>query len=133
MDLTPYELVAYNFEVADYHTYFVGEQRLWVHNACKLDKLSPGEFATESIPARGPERNFTKSERDQINEIGASSGCHTCGTKETGTKCGNYILDHQPPSSLNADNAAQKLYPHCTSCSASQGGQVTQAKRNQLQ
>jgi RHS repeat-associated protein len=24
----------YNLEVADFHTYFVGEQRLWVHNAC---------------------------------------------------------------------------------------------------
>ena len=25
----------YNFEVADYHTYFVGEQGAWVHNTCK--------------------------------------------------------------------------------------------------
>lgn len=24
----------YNFEVADYHTYFVGEQGAWVHNQC---------------------------------------------------------------------------------------------------
>jgi RHS repeat-associated protein len=25
---------AYNLEVADYHTYFVGKEKLWVHNAC---------------------------------------------------------------------------------------------------
>jgi hypothetical protein len=24
----------YNFEVADFHTYFVGEAAVWVHNAC---------------------------------------------------------------------------------------------------
>lgn len=24
----------YNFEVADYHTYFVGESQVWVHNLC---------------------------------------------------------------------------------------------------
>ena len=24
----------YNFEVADYHTYFVGESGVWVHNQC---------------------------------------------------------------------------------------------------
>ena len=25
----------YNFEVADYHTYFVGQGEVWVHNTCK--------------------------------------------------------------------------------------------------
>ncbi len=34
----------YNFEVKDYHTYFVGEQGVLVHNSCKgSKKLLPGE------------------------------------------------------------------------------------------
>ena len=27
----------FNLEVADFHTYFVGEDRVWVHNACSED------------------------------------------------------------------------------------------------
>ncbi|MEN9502473.1 MAG: hypothetical protein RI964_1758 [Pseudomonadota bacterium] len=34
----------YNFEVADYHTYFVGNDGVWVHNNCGLEKLI--DFAT---------------------------------------------------------------------------------------
>lgn len=33
------KFATYNFEVADYHTYFVGEKGVWVHNACDLSKL----------------------------------------------------------------------------------------------
>jgi RHS repeat-associated protein len=29
----------YNLEVADFHTYFVGNDKLWVHNACPLKEL----------------------------------------------------------------------------------------------
>ncbi|WP_169579670.1 polymorphic toxin-type HINT domain-containing protein, partial [Saccharospirillum impatiens] len=32
VDLSPLELVAYNYTVEDYETYFVGEFGLWVHN-----------------------------------------------------------------------------------------------------
>ena len=40
----------YNFEVADYHTYFVGNDGVWVHNSCYddlagfLGNMSKGEF-----------------------------------------------------------------------------------------
>ena len=30
----------YNFEVEDFHTYFVGEAKVWVHNVCISEKLS---------------------------------------------------------------------------------------------
>src|SRR5262249_6319299 len=62
--------------------------------------LKPGPYAKDSIPARGPGRDFTKAERDAINEIGQTSGCHTCGTKDPGTKSGDFIPDHQPPTKL---------------------------------
>ncbi len=95
----------------------------------KADTLKRGPFAKKSIPARGPERNFTKAERDQINMIGNETGCHTCGTKNPGTKSGNHIPDHQPANALNTSGGQQRLYPHCKNCSGRQAGQVTQAKR----
>ena len=31
----PKRCTVYNLEVEDYHTYFVGEHGIWVHNTCK--------------------------------------------------------------------------------------------------
>ncbi|MDP3670713.1 MAG: RHS repeat-associated core domain-containing protein [Telluria sp.] len=90
----------------------------------KNDTLRPGPHAGESVPARGPDRDFTPGERDKINQIGGSSGCHTCGTTEAGTQSGNFIPDHQPPNAINPTDGPQELYPHCLTCSRTQGGQV---------
>lgn len=92
--------------------------------------LKPGPFANESVPARGSGRNFTRAERDKINEAGAKDGCHTCGTTDPGTKSGDFVPDHQPPNAMNPSGGQQQLYPHCKTCSTRQGGQVTQAKRS---
>lgn len=35
LDATPF--TTYNFEVEDFHTYFVGEKGVWVHNACSAN------------------------------------------------------------------------------------------------
>ena len=88
------------------------------------DTLTPGPYAKESIPARSPERDFTQTERDKINEIGKKYGCHTCGSTNPKTKSGDFIPDHQPPSALNTTNGEQLLYPHCLECSRKQGGEV---------
>ncbi len=82
--------------------------------------LEPGQFAGRSIPARGP-GPVNASEQSAINEIGGQTGCHTCGTTNPGTKSGNFVADHQPPSSLATP---ERLYPHCIRCSNSQGGVV---------
>ena len=50
--------------------------------------LKPGPYAGESIPARGPEKVFTPAEHHQINKIGRTNGCHTCGTTNPGTSLG---------------------------------------------
>ncbi len=94
------------------------------------DTLRPGPFAKESITARSPSRDFTKAERNEIDKIGKTHGCHTCGKKEPGTKHGHFIPDHQAPSALNTNGEPQKLFPHCLICSRKQAGQVTQRKRN---
>ncbi len=85
--------------------------------------LEPGPHARESIPARGPGRDFTVAEREAVNEIGRKHGCHTCGTRNPGTKSGDFIPDHQPPSQW-APGQPQRLFPHCKACSLKQGGHV---------
>lgn len=110
----------YNFNVAELQNYAVGECGILVHNTNE----GPGPYAGNSIPARGPGRNFTAAERQQINQIGRNTGCHTCGTKNPGTVSGNFVPDHQPPNALNPPGGAQRLYPQCLRCSRAQGGRL---------
>jgi RHS repeat-associated protein len=97
----------------------------------KPTTLAPGPYAGESIPARGPGRDFTPEERDRIDEIGRTTGCHTCGATDPGTRSGRFIPDHQPPNQLNPDNRPQRLYPHCRQCSQRQDGEVNAARQLQ--
>jgi hypothetical protein len=87
--------------------------------------IGPGPFAGDSIPARGPERDYRSWEIEQNNQNGAIWGCHTCGTFNPGTRSGNYVLDHQPPTGWNPRGLPQRLFPQCTTCSARQGGWIT--------
>ena len=97
----------------------------------KGSTLSPGPHADESIPARGPQRDFRPGERADINQIGGTEGCHTCGKTIPGTKSGNFVPDHQPPTAVNKTNAPQRLYPQCIDCSRNQGGEVSAAVRKE--
>jgi hypothetical protein len=83
--------------------------------------IGPGPFAAESLPARGPGRDFTIRERAEIDRIGYGRGCHTCGTRDPGTIWGHFIPDHQLPTALNRLNRPQRLYPQCVGCSRNQG------------
>ena len=91
--------------------------------------ILPGLFARESIPARGPERDFFVSERLQVNEMGRIYGCHTCGTVSPGTISGNHVPDHQYPTALNPFGRAQRLYPQCLTCMRRQGLWIGNYKR----
>lgn len=94
----------------------------------KSDTLRPGPFAKDSIPAhRG---RPTASEQKQVNELMNKHGCHTCGTKDPGTKSGNAIADHQPAQALDEPEV---FLPHCNHCKARQGGQVLQEMRRRAQ
>ena len=87
----------------------------------KASAVGVGEHAGESIAARSAARDFTQAERAEINRIGSDTGCHTCGTTTPGTKSGNFVPDHQPPSALNPSGSPQQLYPQCLNCSREQG------------
>ncbi len=95
------------------------------------DPIGIGGYAGESIPARSPARNFTVKERQEINRIGQETGCHTCGTNEPGTPSGNFVPDHQPPSSLNFSAEPQRLYPHCLRCSRRQGSAISRLPKGE--
>lgn len=88
-----------------------------------------GKYGSESIPARSSGRSFRAAERSEINRIGSQYGCHSCGTMNPGTKSGNFVLDHQPASSMNAAKSPQRLYPHCISCSRAQGLEILRILR----
>lgn len=93
----------------------------------------PGRYAVESIPARGPGRNFNVWERREGNRMGYTYGCHTCGKFETGLTSGNFCLDHQTPNALNFGGRAQRLYPQCLGCSSRQGSYVLELLRKRSQ
>ena len=88
-----------------------------------------GNFSAEFREARSPARRFTRAEREEINRIGRDSGYHTCGTRDPGTRLGNFIVDHQLPTGLRRPPARQSLVPHCLECSLRQGGTVSQILR----
>jgi hypothetical protein len=103
-----------------------GEQIVKVERAAakSTSTLSPGPYARESIPAhRGPP---TAEEQRQVNELMRKNGCHTCGTKDPGTRSGNAIADHQPAQALGEPEI---FLPHCNTCKARQGGEVVQEIR----
>jgi hypothetical protein len=91
--------------------------------------IGPGNFSGELREARSPARRFTREEREEVNRIGRESGCHTCGTRDPGTRLGNFIVDHQLPTGLQRSPARQSLLPHCLECSLRQGGTVRQIRR----
>ena len=76
------------------------------------------------LTLRAVEGTLTPDERDAINKIGTETGCHTCGIKNPGTKSGNFVPDHQPPTAIRQPGESQDLFPHCIGCSRTQGGEV---------
>ena len=96
----------------------------------KNDAVNLGKYAGDSIDARSEARDFTKTERNKINDIGKETGCHTCGSKNSGTKSGNFVPDHQPASAIVPKGTPQQLYPQCINCSRAQGGQIKNLIQN---
>ncbi len=135
-EASTYGGLAYNLTITDIHTYHVGEDDVLVHNTGGCGEnpsyyFSPGRYADESVPARGP-GPANAQEQDRLNEIGNRTGCHSCGTRDPETRSGNFVGDHQPPSGLNISGGPQRLYPHCMTCSSRQGAYISQLAQKGL-
>lgn len=121
----------HDLTVEDVHTYYVlaGETPVLVHNATPGQKcdltLGAGPNAQEGVALENGDIE-ADGVRDLINESGNVHGCHTCDATTPGTKGGDWIPDHQPPSSLVAPGSPQTAYPHCLPCARRQGGVVSQ-------
>src|SRR5579883_434331 len=93
-----------------------------------LGRIGVGPYASPNggVPLSSPYGRGSAAERQQNNFNGQEFGCHTCGTKDSGTPSGNPVFDHQPQQSLNPPpGASAQAYPQCASCSSIQGGIVS--------
>ncbi|MGI4743381.1 MAG: hypothetical protein ACRYG7_50155 [Janthinobacterium lividum] len=83
-----------------------------------------GSYATHSgVRTTNITRRFSPQEKNAVNRLGTTSGCHMCGTKVSGWPDSHWTPDHQPPlSRSNLANYRGALYPHCKRCSSHQGG-----------
>ena len=55
-------ITVYNFKVEDYHTYFVGNCKIWVHNNDCVKKVESGEIELETKKQKG---NYTEMKMDE--------------------------------------------------------------------
>jgi hypothetical protein len=97
-------------------------------------KVGIGPFASPNggVPASKINGAVTSAEKRAVTAQGIEFGCHSCGAKVAGTKSGNFVNDHQPPSSINSPPGPQSLFPHCVQCSAAQGGVLSNFLRGLL-
>lgn len=70
--------LAYNLEVADFHTYFVGQAETWVHNACRLSPNQMNKLVQQGRAPRGIGRTDIGKIRGEqqhtiIDGVGASN------------------------------------------------------------
>ena len=59
-------VTVYNFEVEDFHTYYVSEQKVLVHNTCAATKKNVQKKSTEVIMPSKPHRNKTPGHWETI-------------------------------------------------------------------
>ena len=119
----PTPLKAYNLTVADWHTYFVkGNQAetegVWVHNACP--------------PYKRPKNATTKAQRESVQGK---------PYVECGKLAEKMIADHKKPLVVeyyetgtidkSKMRAIESVQPQCPTCSAKQGGRLSQYSKEQ--
>ncbi|NEW04688.1 hypothetical protein GK047_01470 [Paenibacillus sp. SYP-B3998] len=89
IDVKNEHVIVYNFEVQDYHTYFISDLGIWVHNACTTNWKSSKQFghtftehgakrATSSLMDRA---RSTKDDQGQwLNNEQAADFLHSLGS-----------------------------------------------------
>ncbi|HFC8523342.1 TPA: polymorphic toxin-type HINT domain-containing protein [Neisseria subflava] len=119
----PTPLKAYNLTVADWHTYFVKGDKaetegVWVHNDCP--------------PYKRPNNATTKAQRESVQ----GKPCVECGKLAE-----KMIADHKNPLVVeyyetgtidkSKMRAIESVQPQCPTCSAKQGGRLSQYSKEQ--
>jgi hypothetical protein len=72
----PGEVAVYNLEVADFHTYFVGAQAIWAHNACGPTQNPDGSYSVNDFPGLTLNKNPGLSEEYGGDVFDVTNGPH---------------------------------------------------------
>ena len=91
-----------NFEVADYHTYFVGKLGVWVHNACVPNGDLAKEIGMLRAAAKGKGNyglgSSTRAEADRIGKSWVGDGYKVASDGKT-LISRDGLRQYRPPSS----------------------------------
>jgi hypothetical protein len=102
----------YNFEVADFHTYFVGEDGVWVHNTCpdfepKLPKAPTGKGSVDPSD-RDPNRYFNPEQRAEKRAEQGHKCANGCGADiDRSNSDGHHIDRHADGGRTVSENHAE--------------------------
>ncbi len=126
--------VAYNFEVADFHTYAVGDSEVWVHNICDIG----GDKVTKSVRPKagsaggdGAKKAFSTKVKDQARKE-SNDTCVFCGTKTTREPGPTRSeIDHSIPKSRGGNNTIENAQNTCRTCNRQKGAKTTDEFLNQ--
>ena len=106
LELVKNPVKVYNFQVEDFHTYYVGGNRVWVHNAnCKLIKNDDGTYDAEL----SYKEDWTPEQRAEADaKCKALTEADTKKTNVEGkrkkSKTSKYRKDNSIPSSQDVDH-----------------------------
>ena len=72
MQILESPIKVYNFEVEDFHTYYVGEQSVLVHNECRLAKKEqlPTKGKVRYVPPKNTGNQLPKNSKGFIDRFG---------------------------------------------------------------
>ena len=62
-EITDTPVTVYNFQVEENHTYFVGDENVWVHNTCPKDKVVKGGSDSD-VPLLETSQNISGQTND---------------------------------------------------------------------
>lgn len=114
--------------------------RFWSIAPSNITNL--GSFARTIFSIPATEKYASPSQRQMIERLGRTIGCHTCGSRKIfyrGQNGVKFIADHMPPQAvvkqMNARwyrrlfgiKVKQRFYPQCVTCSNLQGGLLSKA------
>ena len=136
LELVKNPVKVYNFQVEDYHTYYVGENGVWVHNAnCKLIKNDDGTYDAELsykedwTPGQRAEadakcRSLTKADTKKTNVDGKRKKSKTAKYRKANSIPSSQDVDHTIDLQLGGIDDATNMNGLDKSVNRSLGSQI---------
>jgi hypothetical protein len=98
----------FNFEVADFHTYFVGDQHVLVHNCGGLLPKPPRGQGSVPKGQRDPQRRFSNTQQQQMVDRQGGKCANGCGTDiDVSNSDGHHVTRHADGGATTLENGAQ--------------------------